>query len=60
MRDLDLECVDCGNLFIFTADEQDFYGRKNLDQPKRCKGCRQKKREQREQREQSQVRHRRD
>lgn len=41
--DKEIMCMDCGQPFIFTASEQDFYASKNLSQPKRCKDCRQKK-----------------
>lgn len=40
-EDKTLVCQDCGNEFVFTAGEQDFYKEKGLDnEPKRCKECR--------------------
>jgi len=47
--DKTLTCSDCGNDFVFTAGEQDFYRSKGFtNEPKRCIGCRNKKREHRE------------
>ncbi len=39
-----LQCVDCGEDFIFNSGEQKFYHSKSLSQPKRCKPCRDKRR----------------
>ena len=40
-EDKTLVCQDCGNEFVFTAGEQDFYKEKGLDnEPKRCVECR--------------------
>jgi NAD-dependent SIR2 family protein deacetylase len=36
-------CKHCGNEFIFTEGEQDFYKKNELDEPKRCKQCREEK-----------------
>ncbi len=39
-----LVCMDCGEEFIFTAGEQEFYAEQGYqNEPKRCKPCRQKK-----------------
>src|SRR5215470_6649315 len=39
--DRQLTCMDCGQLFTFTAGEQEFYDRKGFkEEPKRCKNCR--------------------
>lgn len=39
--DRTLKCVDCGNEFIFTADEQIFFKQKQfVNNPKHCKRCR--------------------
>jgi len=38
--DLTLKCQDCGNEFIFTEDDQQFYRAKNLEFPKFCLICR--------------------
>ena len=36
-----LVCKDCGNEFVFTAGEQQFYAEKGfLNKPKTCKACR--------------------
>ena len=34
-------CVNCGKSIMLTRGEYDFYMRKNLSLPKRCKKCRQ-------------------
>lgn len=40
-QDRQLTCVDCGQPFVFTAGEQEFYARKGFkEEPKRCKICR--------------------
>src|SRR5437773_5556010 len=40
-QDKSLTCSDCGQSFIFTAGEQEFYERKGFrETPKRCKPCR--------------------
>lgn len=38
-----MNCVDCGENFVFSANEADFYDRKDLVKPKRCKPCRKKR-----------------
>ena len=44
LRDKKLVCIQCGQEFLFTVDEQEFYARKGLSyDPKRCKACRQLK-----------------
>ena len=36
-----LVCKDCGNEFVFTAGEQEFYAEKGFqNEPSRCKDCR--------------------
>ncbi len=46
MEDKTLVCVDCGQEFIFTVGEQEFYKEKQLaSEPKRCKACRDKKKQ---------------
>lgn len=42
MEDKTLECVECGEEFVFSADEQQFYMEKGFSEPKRCKSCRAK------------------
>jgi len=40
--DKTLVCKDCGNEFVFTAGEQEFYAEKGFqNEPTRCKACRQ-------------------
>jgi CxxC-x17-CxxC domain-containing protein len=42
-EDKTLKCVDCGEDFVFTANEQDFYAQKGFEnEPKRCVDCRRK------------------
>lgn len=39
--DKTLTCRDCGQQFVFTAGEQDFYAQKGFtNQPSRCPDCR--------------------
>lgn len=40
-EDKTLVCKDCGNEFVFTAGEQEFYAEKGfVNEPLRCKECR--------------------
>ena len=40
-EDKTLVCKECGNEFIFTAGEQEFYAEKGfVNEPQRCKACR--------------------
>jgi CxxC-x17-CxxC domain-containing protein len=41
--DLTLQCSDCGQEFVFTATEQQFFQERGYSSPKRCKPCRQAK-----------------
>jgi DNA-directed RNA polymerase subunit RPC12/RpoP len=43
MADMELTCKDCGNTFIFTEGEQEFYAQKGFSNPVRCPECRQKR-----------------
>ena len=39
-QDRNLQCVDCGSDFVWTAGEQAFYADKHFtNEPKRCKAC---------------------
>ncbi len=39
--DKSMNCADCGQEFIFTAGEQDFYAQRGFTEaPKRCQTCR--------------------
>lgn len=40
-EDKSLTCKECGNEFVFTAGEQEFYAEKGFqNEPQRCKACR--------------------
>lgn len=40
-RDKTVVCKDCGEEFVFTVGEQEFYAEKGFaNEPSRCKGCR--------------------
>lgn len=47
MSDRTLTCRDCGNEFVFTAGEQDFYTSRGFSEPQRCPSCRQQRKAQR-------------
>ncbi len=40
MDDKTLVCSDCGQEFVFTAREQEFYSQKGFTDPRRCPSCR--------------------
>ncbi len=41
MEDKKLVCKDCGQEFVWTVGEQEFYQQKGLtNEPKRCPACR--------------------
>lgn len=41
MEDKRIQCRDCGQEFIFSVSEQEFYREKGFENdPVRCKGCR--------------------
>ena len=33
-------CVECGDVFEFTASEQEFFEKNNFNEPRRCRNCR--------------------
>lgn len=35
-----LQCAECGMIFEFSAEEQEFYAKKGYSSPKRCPECR--------------------
>jgi len=39
-EDKELTCKDCGQAFIFTGGEQDFFAERGFSEPVRCKPCR--------------------
>ncbi len=45
-EDKKITCKTCGNEFVFTAGEQEFYAQKGLQEPKNCKACRDAKKQQ--------------
>lgn len=47
-EDKTLVCADCGQQFVFTASEQEFYEEKGFtNEPKRCPTCRRARKQQR-------------
>ena len=45
-EDKTLTCKECGNNFVFSADEQAFFQKKGFEHdPARCPDCRKKKRQ---------------
>jgi CxxC-x17-CxxC domain-containing protein len=39
--DKTMTCADCGQEFVFTASEQQFYADRGFSDPRRCPSCRQ-------------------
>ena len=47
MEDKTIICKDCGNEFIFTVQEQEFYAEKGFqNEPARCLPCRRSRKQQ--------------
>ena len=47
MEDKTLVCKDCGNEFVFTTGEQEFYKEKGFEnEPVRCPDCRRARKQQ--------------
>jgi CxxC-x17-CxxC domain-containing protein len=40
MSDKTLTCADCGQEFVFTSSEQEFYAERQFSEPRRCPSCR--------------------
>lgn len=38
--DRSLTCVECGNDFVFSSDDQEFHASRGYQDPKRCPSCR--------------------
>lgn len=38
-----LQCAECGTIFEFSAEDQEFYATKGYSSPKRCPECREKR-----------------
>jgi DNA-directed RNA polymerase subunit RPC12/RpoP len=48
LKDIEITCKDCGEKFLFTVRDQEFYAEKGFtNQPVRCKACRDKKKSER-------------
>ena len=46
MKNIIIQCKDCGKEFVFTAKEQRFYAAKGFESgPVRCEDCRRQKRQ---------------
>lgn len=45
--DREITCSDCGEVFIFTAKDQEFFASKGFQDPKRCPACRRARKDQR-------------
>jgi CxxC-x17-CxxC domain-containing protein len=43
MPDLEIPCVQCKEIFLFTEKEQEIFYQRNMMQPQRCAKCRSKK-----------------
>ncbi len=39
-QDKTLTCADCGQHFVFTSSEQQFYADRQFSEPRRCASCR--------------------
>jgi CxxC-x17-CxxC domain-containing protein len=46
--DKTLTCSDCGQEFIFSGEDQEFYASRGFNEPKRCRSCRAMRRNDRE------------
>lgn len=44
MPDIEYECIDCHETFVFTEGEQKYYQDRGLAIPKRCPKCRLRRR----------------
>lgn len=43
MPDVDITCVQCRDVFIFSEKDQELFYQRNMMQPQRCSKCRSKK-----------------
>lgn len=48
LPDKTLTCSDCGQEFLFSGDDQEFYQQRGFTEPKRCRSCRALRRSERE------------
>jgi CxxC-x17-CxxC domain-containing protein len=44
-QDKNITCQDCGQSFLFSADDQSFHAEKGYTDPKRCPDCRRSRRD---------------
>jgi CxxC-x17-CxxC domain-containing protein len=44
MPDIEIPCIQCKEIFLFTEKEQETFYRQNLTTPQRCPHCRSKRR----------------
>jgi hypothetical protein len=49
-QDKEITCA-CGNVFIYTSNDQDYYESRGFEPPKRCKKCREEKKKRFEERD---------
>jgi DNA-directed RNA polymerase subunit RPC12/RpoP len=42
LEDIEIKCILCGKRFVFTGEEQKWYQKRGLSQPKRCPDCRER------------------
>jgi CxxC-x17-CxxC domain-containing protein len=42
-QDTELTCADCGNQFVFSSTDQEFYASRGYQNPKRCPTCREQR-----------------
>lgn len=48
MNNKEMRCKECGEKFIITAADREWYAEKGFKEPRRCKPCRKLRREQTE------------
>ena len=39
LKDINIKCILCGKIFLFTANEQKWYKKQGFSPPKRCPDC---------------------
>ncbi|MEE8363629.1 MAG: CxxC-x17-CxxC domain-containing protein [Dehalococcoidia bacterium] len=45
-QDKTLDCAECGEQFVFSADDQQYHSERGYTDPKRCPACRRSRRSQ--------------
>lgn len=43
--DQQIQCMECGQTFVFSSEDQDYHAQKGYSAPKRCMVCREKRRQ---------------